>query len=381
MKMRGFRVQAVKSEQERAPTYLEQRLLLNQGEFDHDIATALAVLSAWAYAVPEEFAAYLVRIGLPGSQCASLELTNEVLLITDCAYLIQSHDKQSLILCFRGTPPLSTISWASNMAIEPTPFYAGNVHSGFYGSMLAMWPSIVKLLCRALRGEELCTAVEQVNAQDSAMECGSPSPASTASCAGMPMDQPPQLYIAGHSLGGALSVLAAALIFMGEGIFIESGTLADLTSYQKRLSGVYTFGQPRVGDPLFAEVYGPKFGERLFRMVYEDDPITRLPSSPAMGDYAHFGIEYHATEGGWQRSNPAHGAWAFVRSLPQWAFLNGLAVVARVAPFVRWFGLLQNLWSWDNHLPLRYMRTSLKKSPYTELLLDYRAMRVYPGRG
>jgi hypothetical protein len=94
MKIRAFRVPSVGTEQERVPTLLEQRLLQSQGDFDHDIATALAFLSSWAYGEPEEFAASLLRIGLPGSQCASLDLSNDALLLTDRAYLVQSSDKQ-----------------------------------------------------------------------------------------------------------------------------------------------------------------------------------------------------------------------------------------------------------------------------------------------
>ncbi|MGK3989296.1 lipase family protein [Sorangium sp. So ce136] len=378
MKIRGFMVPPIGSLQPRELSLIEQRMLQKHKGFDRDIATILAVLSSWSYASPEEFASLLPRVGLPGSQCAVLTLTNDAMLLETCAYIVQSWDKSTIILCFRGTPPFSATAWASNMAVELTPFYVGNVHSGFYSSLVAMWPSIAKLLVKAISGEDLCAAVEQVNEKDGAKECGVQSSAHGLSAGPdgytSPRGTAIRLYVTGHSLGGALATLAAALLFAREGTLVHDGTLIDISKYQALLHGVYTFGAPKVGDPFFARVHQEKFGSLLFRMIHEQDFVTRTPTL-AMGIYAHFGIPLYATDAGWVRTPPARDALYWLRSGAQTLFALNIALLARAFPFFRWFSAYQIL-SFDEHLPVRYMRTSLKKSPYAELQVDYRVRTI-----
>ncbi|XXX80842.1 lipase family protein [Sorangium sp. So ce134] len=368
MKIRGFRVPRVDAE----PTLVEKRLVSNQGDFDREIATVLAVLSTWTYADPEEFATSILRTGLPGSQCAVLTLANDAMLLDTCASIIQSWDKRVVILCLRGTPPRSTIAWTSNMAVDLTPFHAGSVHSGFYSSLVAMWPSIAKLLHHCLAGTDLCTAVELVSEQDGVKECGSRSPergSATMLHDMMPSREAPVLYIAGHSLGGALATLSAALLFTWDGTLNANEMLEDFVRYKELLRGVYTFGAPMVGNPFFAEVHEKKFGSLLFRMVNEQDFVPQLPNR-AMGNYKHFGIAYHATEAGWVRQPPGVRKVS-VKSVVQEATVAVLAVLSKVFPFVKWLSAIQIL-DFDEHLPIRYVRISLRSRPFAELLLDYR---------
>jgi hypothetical protein len=64
-----------------------------------------------------------------------------------------------------------------------------------------------------------------------------------------------------------------------------------------QLAGVYTFGQPRVGDAMlamFAERNLDRPKKRHFRFAYAGDPQPRLPageSSPA--HFMHFGLCLH----------------------------------------------------------------------------------------
>ena len=69
------------------------------------------------------------------------------------------------------------------------------------------------------------------------------------------------IWVTGHSLGGALATLAAA----------------ELTFAGLKLQGVYTFGQPRVCDPHFAEAYDKELGDRHFRFVNNNDIVTNVP--------------------------------------------------------------------------------------------------------
>uniref|UniRef100_A0A0D3G147 Fungal lipase-type domain-containing protein n=1 Tax=Oryza barthii TaxID=65489 RepID=A0A0D3G147_9ORYZ len=63
-----------------------------------------------------------------------------------------------------------------------------------------------------------------------------------------------------------------------------------------RLAGVYTFGQPRVGDAMlamFAERNLDRPRKRHFRITYGDDPLPRLPHESSAAHFLHFGIRLH----------------------------------------------------------------------------------------
>jgi triacylglycerol lipase len=86
-----------------------------------------------------------------------------------------------------------------------------------------------------------------------------------------------RIWITGHSLGGALAMLWAWRI-------------ANLKfQISKSLAGVYTFGQPRVGDAGFRDCYDGLLKERTFRVVDGEDFITRIPW--LLGAYRHCGTE------------------------------------------------------------------------------------------
>ncbi len=81
------------------------------------------------------------------------------------------------------------------------------------------------------------------------------------------------VYITGHSLGGALAI-SCALEFGRQGIPVTS---------------VYTFGQPRVGNKGFAELYetSSNLQEVTFRVVNENDIVPRTPG--VLMGYRHCG--------------------------------------------------------------------------------------------
>jgi triacylglycerol lipase len=82
-----------------------------------------------------------------------------------------------------------------------------------------------------------------------------------------------RILLAGHSLGGALAMLAAyALLDNGYPIM-----------------GVYTYGSPRVGNGPFSRTYNSVLGHRTFRLVNDRDPVPRLPW--VWGTYRHAGTE------------------------------------------------------------------------------------------
>lgn len=93
-----------------------------------------------------------------------------------------------------------------------------------------------------------------------------------------------QLWVTGHSLGGALAALAATSL-----------------EYQGfKVSGLYTFGQPRVGDWAFTREVNSRMGDRMFRYVNNNDIVPLIPPqinplNPGrlyghMGQFRYFGF-------------------------------------------------------------------------------------------
>jgi len=85
------------------------------------------------------------------------------------------------------------------------------------------------------------------------------------------------IYLTGHSLGGALAVLAAW----------------HLARHFIHITGIYTFGQPRVGDPFFASDCQALFGEKHYRLINDLDLVPRLPALAS--HYRHSGHRVYIT--------------------------------------------------------------------------------------
>ncbi|KAF9349657.1 hypothetical protein BGX26_012075 [Mortierella sp. AD094] len=74
-----------------------------------------------------------------------------------------------------------------------------------------------------------------------------------------------RFYICGHSLGGAL-----ATIFLAKMVQCNS-PLLDI------FSGLYTYGQPRIGDKDFSNAFGFKLACKMFHHVHNNDIFARVP--------------------------------------------------------------------------------------------------------
>ncbi|MFZ9520377.1 MAG: lipase family protein [Silvanigrellaceae bacterium] len=77
-------------------------------------------------------------------------------------------------------------------------------------------------------------------------------------------------YFVGHSLGGALAMIAAA-DGLAKGVNVE---------------GLVTMGQPRTGNINYSLAFSSALKEKYSRYVFEDDPVPHLPPAPSAGDLA-----------------------------------------------------------------------------------------------
>ncbi|KAB2055663.1 hypothetical protein ERO13_A11G046900v2 [Gossypium hirsutum] len=179
----------------------------------------------------------------------------------------KSVDHDTIVVCFRGTQPFNTEDWCSDVDLSWYEFpHIGKVHSGFL---------------KALGMQNIVGWAQEVD-HDSAHP---PRRAPLAyydirdTLRDLLQKNPEAKFIVtGHSLGGALAILFPGILFYhDEELLLE------------RMEGVYTFGQPRVGDEAFGQYMEENFRKNrieYYRYVYCNDMVPRIPSD---GLFKHFG--------------------------------------------------------------------------------------------
>lgn len=296
-------------------------------DYDPAIAYLMSIVAGWAYSNGEILANKLEFYGFPRNSVEQISVVNEAMSVVASAYFIRSGDGRAGILAFRGTEPVNFINWLTNADTRLRTFRHGQVHGGFYMNVEAIWADIVEAI------ESAIDPLRSPNGQE-------------AGAHEHPKHPLEALYLTGHSLGAAMAVIAAARIFTNE-----------YAHWQPLVRGVYTFGQPMVGDADFANHYSPKFGHMLHRHVYGYDLVPRLPPL-SVGRFQHFGQQRMAgaSDTGWKTSPNAKQALAVVT-----------AAVSAVGDFaIRRQWLLRKLalpYSLDDHSPLPYIETSRVSIP------------------
>ncbi|MGN5377741.1 lipase family protein [Streptomyces lasalocidi] len=136
-----------------------------------------------------------------------------------------------IVIAFRGTEPTQIKDWLTDVSTPPVtgPGGSGHVHHGFAEALRSVYPDVETTL-KGLRTDGQ------------------------------------SLYFTGHSLGGALAMLAGARMYLE-----EPNLAAD---------GIYTFGQPRTCDTVLAEAFHQGLGGRTYRFVNNNDIVPQLPPEP-----------------------------------------------------------------------------------------------------
>ena len=133
-----------------------------------------------------------------------------------------------IVIAFRGTAEMKN-DWLTNLQAvrEAGPLRKTLAHEGFQD---ALFPAVIRI----------------VNAIDSRITSGK------------------RLWITGHSLGGALASLFAAM----------------LLENKYDVYGVYTYASPRPGDAAFADNLNAAITGPHFRVVNESDVVPHVPPEP-----------------------------------------------------------------------------------------------------
>jgi hypothetical protein len=234
---------------------------------DEDIAYVMSVCAGYAYADGQTVAMIMARLGLADNNCRMIDEYVDVMFITSTSFFIQSNDGRIAILCYRGTPPTSLITWLTDINVDPEklkiPFFGASdgdyVHGGDYRNVRSTRYEIVRALQRAIAGRSVC---------DDKTEMPHPLEA---------------LYITGHSLGGASAAMLAIML-------VTEPAYAPILS---KLKAVYTFGAPMITSPPLADKCNSNdfLHDRVIRYVYANDIAPQVPPKES-GPFKHFGTEY-----------------------------------------------------------------------------------------
>lgn len=177
---------------------------------------------------------------------------------------VKASDSELIVVAFRGTEPFDAAQWCTDVDFS---WYeipgVGKVHGGFVKALgLQMNRSLPKELEQSGTRPPYAYYVlrdklrEQLRRNDKA-----------------------RFLVTGHSLGGALAILFPAILALHE----EEWLL-------ERLEGVYTFGQPRVGNDKFGEFVEKHLRKRRYlRYVYGNDIVPRIPYDDSALLFKHFG--------------------------------------------------------------------------------------------
>ncbi len=205
-------------------------------EFDKKNAIFLANLSNLVYLEENQIRQQLQIDQNPDTNFAFI--TSQKVGFDSEAMIIADND--AIIIAFRGTEQDSSADWVSNLDNRLLPKFGGNIHQGFWDTLAEIWDKIAEFLDKFRTKEQ-------------------------------------PIWLTGHSQGGALAMLTANI----------------LQQYNILPQGIYTFGQPKVGDMLFASQYNAFLLQKTFRIYNVGDSVPDNP--PAL---YHAGTAVEVSEDG-----------------------------------------------------------------------------------
>jgi hypothetical protein len=310
------------------------------GGADRVLARTLAVCAGYAYSDAETVSTMMARMGFAGNRCRMIAMVDDAMFIVSTSFVVQSEDGRVVLVAYRGTEPVNLVNWLTDADLSPTPvrLERGNlpalagegapleIHGGFYRNVRATRYKVMQTLARAAAGIAVTAAADDDTPTVAPLEA---------------------LYLTGHSLGAGMAAIAAMLL---------QNTPEHVRLLGERFRAAYTFAQPMVGNPALADACDaePALADRVFRFVYEKDPVPHLPSREA-GPYRNFGVEYAYDGRTWARRDrpgQAQQMWFVAGFLG-----SGVLSLVRYLPGV-------------NRLPAPYLLDDHRPDHYIEALSE-----------
>jgi len=190
-------------------------------------ANALALAYAARLAYEDDQSKILHQLqdwGFPAAGCRVFAVNTAQVLIAANA--------ETIIAAFRGTEPGKLADWLVDAEIIQNPWRdyfgkpdLGRVHHGFMRNTSFVWEQLSQFVASARTNKQ-------------------------------------SLWITGHSLGGAMALIAGAAFTFSE---------------RQLINGIYTFGQPRTGNCAFATHCNRQLRTVAFRVVNNQDIVPHVP--------------------------------------------------------------------------------------------------------
>jgi hypothetical protein len=226
------------------------------------------------------------------------------------ACVVVAGGRGATFVTFAGSDPGKIEDWVTDFDAMPS---AMDLHTGFANAVKTVWPAVEA----AIKNH------------------GAPGQA---------------LFFTGHSLGGALAILAAARAAAEFGI---------------QPTVVYTYGSPRNGGKMFFDEYTPLLGDSTFRLIDGTDIVPTVPP-PLSGGYRHVGHAIQCkTDGTFDAQTPIMAPNQNKPELVESAIQSALADSGAIANFQIFHGLGPGLLNHlsgllprmvRDHVPANYFR-------------------------
>lgn len=329
------------------PSYLPDVQAHTGSTYSPHVAALSALASLGAYQdaggqTLRRLVAQRLELPLADVQCEPITAVAPALFIDTSAYFVRIPARDSgryiVILVFRGTNFLGQdfmVDVFTDAKAAPVTFPAGTgatVHAGFIAAADFVWSELMN----KIGGDK-----------------GDASGKGFEATYGKHAEKIERLYIAGHSLGGAIALLAAARLW-SQDVSRTPRVNETIKKLRDSLQGVYTFGQPMVGDRQFAAwCESQSLSKIVYRHLYQNDIIPRTPPL-STGRFSHVGgKEWRGTEDQAFAEQPAK-SWQVLSII--------VAGLVAVQPFLfstlRFLNRIPYGVSFDDHQPENYWRTS-----------------------
>jgi triacylglycerol lipase len=148
------------------------------------------------------------------------------------AQVLAATNEEMIIVAFRGTEPAKLADWLVDTEIIQKPwrdFFGGPnlglMHHGFVRNTAFVWEQLSQFVAGARTSKQ-------------------------------------SLWITGHSLGGAMALIAGAAFTFSE---------------HQPVNGIYTYGQPRAGNRAFVVKCNRQLKAIVFRVVNNRDIVPHVP--------------------------------------------------------------------------------------------------------